>query len=192
MDQPSGAPVETSGVGGAAVGPSQEPPPQFLPENRKIFLINPRFQLSVLGFMVGMSALAIVIFYGANAYFFYKFAQTGRALGLPPEHVFFQFLREQNRDMNWIFGITSVMVLATLSLGGLILSHRVAGPLYRLRRHMQDVAEGRTTADVRFRRKDFFPEIAEWYNRQLRTLLGARGSETGAPAGEKPDARTAA
>jgi methyl-accepting chemotaxis protein len=154
---------------------------------RKTWLINPRFQMVFMAYMVGVSAMAIGIFYGANLYFFHDFTKTGQSLGLPPEHVFFQFLANQRQTMNYIFAGTSVILLAALGMIGLLFSHRVAGPLYRLHKHMTDVAEGKTMDDVKFRQKDFFMEIADAYNRQM-----ARYRDNVSQGGESSSDRKAA
>ena len=61
-------------------------------------------------------------------------------------------------------GFTNVMVIF---VGGLVLSHRVAGPLFKIQKHMNDVAEGFTHGHVNFRRNDYFGELADAYNRVL-------------------------
>jgi hypothetical protein len=134
---------------------------------RKVFLINPPFQLAFMAWMVGISFAVIAVFYGANWYFFEKFWEQGVALGLPADHVFFEFLRDQRREMFWIFMATSSVVFATVCSIGLILSHRVAGPLYRLKKHILMVADGETTDDVKFRKGDHFLEVASAYNLQM-------------------------
>jgi len=144
---------------------------------RRNFLINPRFQLLFLGYMVGIAAVAILIFYGSNLYFLSEFTRNGQSLGLPPDHIYFEFLNTQRQLMTQIFSFTSGLCLAVMSIGGLVFSHRVSGPLYRLHKHMLAVAEGKTREPVRFRRGDFFPEVADAYNEQLKALL---------VAGEKP------
>lgn len=134
---------------------------------RRVFLINPPFQLAFMAWMVGISFAVIGVFYGANWYFFEKFWDQGVALGLPTDHVFFEFLRDQRREMFWIFLATSSVVFAAVCSIGLILSHRVAGPLYRLRKHVMDVADGNTVDDVKFRTGDHFQEVAAAYNLQM-------------------------
>lgn len=72
--------------------------------------------------------------------------------------------------MNYVFlgvGLANVLVLV---LGGIVLSHRVAGPLYRLNVHMKEIAEGKTQGKVKFRNKDFFLELADSFNEQLAYL----------------------
>ena len=137
---------------------------------RKVLLINPKFQITFLIFTVGMSALAIAIFYGANFYFFYKFQKIGVSVGLSPDHIFFRFIQEQKHVMDAVFAVTSLVVLVALTVGGLILSHWVSGPLHRLRNHMLGIAAGGGIREIKFRKRDFFPELAHAFN-QLRSRI---------------------
>ncbi len=143
---------------------------------RKVLLINPRFQLRFMGYVVAIALFAIGVFFVADWVFFTKLISTGRAMGLPPDHIYFAFISHQQRTMTTIYLFTTLFALGSMGLIGLLISHRVAGPLHRLRSHMDAVAEGRTTADVSFRKGDFFPEIADSYNRQLRKLTSDKTS----------------
>jgi hypothetical protein len=147
--------------------PKSQGQPAYHQGGRTNFLINPRFQLSFLAYTMGVSVLTIGFFYAADAYFFWKFQQLGQGLGLPNNHVFFQFLDEQRATKNTYYGIAAVVTVSFLSIWGLLLSHRVAGPLYRLRNHLNSVARGETISDVRFRKGDFFQEVADAYNVQM-------------------------
>ena len=137
---------------------------------RKVILINPRFQLTFLAYMLGLSVVAVGVFYIANLYFFWKFNSMGVSLHLPANHVFFQFINDQKHTMNLVFAVTAAVSFFALILGGLFISHRVSGPLHRLHQHMLDVAAGKTTDEVQFRKGDFFLELPESYNQQLNTL----------------------
>lgn len=141
---------------------------------RKTLLINRKFQLTFLGYMLIMAAVTIAIIYASNTYFFWMFVELGQSMNLPADHAFFQFLTEQRNSMNWVFLVTALIVMGAMIVGGLILSHRVAGPLHRLDRHMKKVARGSETHEVRFRKGDFFQELARSYNEQLRVLIGRK------------------
>lgn len=143
-------------------------------QGRRNFLINPRFQLPYMGIMVATAMVTIGILYGANVYFFNDFADMGRSIGLPADHVFFQFLDEQHRTLNVIFGAFGAVAFCAMCLIGMFVSHRVAGPLHRLNRHMKDVASGGTDQDVTFRKGDFFPELAESMNGVMRRVRGEK------------------
>ncbi|MGK5085451.1 hypothetical protein WDW37_19355 [Bdellovibrionota bacterium FG-1] len=154
---------------------------------RRKLLINPQFQLAFLAYTLGISALIIGFFYAADAYFFWKFHQLGEGLGLPSNHVFFQFLAEQQGTKNFYYGISAAVALTFLTIWGLVLSHRVAGPLYRLKKHLIRVAQGETISDVRFRKNDFFQEVADAYNLQMKRYredLHATENDTDHPAGK--------
>ena len=49
-------------------------------------------------------------------------------------------------------------------LYGFWLSNRIAGPLFRLERHMYEVAEGKIDSELKFREKDYVTDIAEAFN----------------------------
>jgi HAMP domain-containing protein len=140
-------------------------------KKRKILLINPKFQLAFLAHTLAVAVVAIGVFYAADLYFFWKFQQMGASLNLPADHGFYEFLREQKMVMNVIFGVTAGVSLCMIALGGLFLSHRVAGPLYRLDQHMKAIAENRHSGEVKFRQGDFFQELAASFNRQMRSRL---------------------
>lgn len=163
----------------------------FQKAGRKNFLINPKFQLSFLAYTLGISILTIGFFYAADAYFFWKFRQLGQGLGLPSDHIFFQFIDEQHATKNTYYAIAAAVTVSFLSIWGLLLSHRVAGPLYRLSKHLSSVASGDTLSDVHFRKGDFFPEVADAYNLQMiryREAVHAAGMDQIKPVEKKSKA----
>jgi methyl-accepting chemotaxis protein len=51
-------------------------------------------------------------------------------------------------------------------LAGILLSHRLGGPIYHLKKYLMDLAAGTIPPrPVRFRRKDFFHDLADAFNR---------------------------
>ena len=137
---------------------------------RKIILINPKFQLKVIAFFVSLSALSIGSFYGACIWFFYQFHQMGKDLGLPADHIFYRFLSVQQAHLNYIFIGVSLVVLSILIVGGAILSHRIAGPIYRLCQHFKGISEEKEIRPLSFREGDFFQEITEAVNPVLKKM----------------------
>jgi len=134
------------------------------PHRRRVLLINPKFQISFLAYTCGIAFAILGIFFTANRYFFWKFAQRGKQIGLPPEHVFFRFLTEQQTMMDVIFFVTATITFTALIVYGLYLSNRVAGPIYRLKKYLVDYASGRVTSKLTFRKKDYFLELAAHVN----------------------------
>ena len=82
--------------------------------------------------------------------------------------------------MNMVFIITSVVMLVILGIATLVITHRVAGPLYRVKKHLLDVAEGKTTVDIKFRDKDYFQDLVVSINlviERIRTLEKKAGKK---------------
>jgi len=134
---------------------------------RRKYLINPEFQLTVMGFFIGLGAVTIVVFFFAFRLIFGNFIDQAKEMGLPPGHPIFQFLLEQQSVMNLIILTTSILLFVFLIVGGLILSHQIAGPLHRLRIHMEKVAENDDFSRLSFRKKDFFQELLPPINKVL-------------------------
>jgi len=131
---------------------------------RTIFLTNPRFQLSFLGYTLGMAFVIIAVFYAANMYFFLKFIDKGKEIGLPPTHIFFRFLKEQQHTMDIIFIVTAAFAFVFLFMFGFFLSNRVAGSLYRMQDHLRQMSESGQYKDLKFRKDDYFHEVADAIN----------------------------
>ena len=134
---------------------------------RKVILINKPFQYSILAWFSFLSIILISIFYSTIWYFFNNLKKEALSVGLPPEHIFFTFINEQKAIMDNVFIVSSIVALIVILVGGLVLSHKVAGPLYRLTKHLQGHNRGNITP-VKFRKGDYFPEIEEAFNEFLK------------------------
>jgi hypothetical protein len=62
---------------------------------RKNFLINPRFQLWFLGYSLGAALVTLVIFYCSKVIFFSSVKSYLLSLGLPADHMVYDFLSKQ-------------------------------------------------------------------------------------------------
>lgn len=133
---------------------------------RKTFLIQPKFQIMFMGFVVFSSFIVIMSIYAANLYFFWKFHQIGLNQHLEADHSFFQFIEQQKQAMNWIFLGLSAFVFVALSLAGLIFSHKIAGPIYRMREHLNRTKISKPQK-LKFRKGDFFSDLADAYNKHI-------------------------
>ena len=131
---------------------------------RKVYLINPNFQLRVTSYFILLAVINILVFYGCVYYFFDIFYAKGLEIGLPENHVFFMFMEDQINQMTDIFVITSLVTVLILLVAGVLISHRIAGPMYRMNMDLRDMAEKKELKNLKFRKKDFFQEIPEAFN----------------------------
>jgi len=152
--------------------------------NRKVYLINPKFQLTISGYFLGLSLVNILIFYSCIYYFFYKFRAKGIALGIQKDHVFYHFLDDQKWAMDNLFLIVAIISIIVLLISGILISHRVAGPLYRFNQHLLQLSKGNSLSKVFFRKGDFFLELQDNFNHYVDSRNKENTGNTG--PGEDP------
>lgn len=114
--------------------------------------------------MTGMSLAPICIFFGAHYYFFWKLKNLGKEIQLEPDHIYFRFLEGQSQQLFLIFLLCSVLGVLMVFILGLLLSHKVAGPIYRLKGHLKKITAGEEAGNLFFREKDFFKELPPLVN----------------------------
>lgn len=146
------------------------------------YWVNPPFQARVILTMVLTGLVVVLTTLATTNYFFYDLYQKGFAAGLSEENVFFTFIKNRQTFMNQLMVGVSAFIFGIIMLMGMILSHRVAGPLYRLNKHMCDVANGKVSEPVAFRKSDFFQELATSYNAQYQYLTSQQPHQAEDPA----------
>lgn len=72
-----------------------------------------------------------------------------------------------------IIALLWAVVMICLALLGILLSHRIAGPVHRMRVHMQNVATGGAIEELKLRKDDHFMDLADDYNKVLERLRKA-------------------
>jgi len=70
--------------------------------------------------------------------------------------------------------VASLLVLPAVVFDLLRVTNRFAGPMFRLRRSLHDLAQGKPVLDVRFRQGDFWQEFAEDFNTVAALAKGAK------------------
>ena len=122
--------------------------------------------------MMGISLAPICTFFAAHYYFFWKLRQLGREIELEPDHIYFRFLEGQGQSLLLIFIICSFLAIAIVAISGLILSHRIAGPIHRLKMHFAELTQGKVMPKLSFRKNDFFTEVPGVINEYLEKARG--------------------
>jgi hypothetical protein len=128
---------------------------------RRQLLINKSFQISFIMWFLLLSAITSIIFYAAILTFFRQMTTEAIILGLPENHIIFSFLNEQKQDMNKIFIYASIFSTISIVSIGLIITNKVAGPIYRLTQHLLE----KKTGHIAFRQGDYFSELRDAFNK---------------------------
>lgn len=74
-----------------------------------------------------------------------------------------ELYRELNQIVFYLAGV-SILFLLSVGLIGLVYSHRVAGPLFKIKRVCKDICDGNTSARIKLRPNDAFRDVAEQLN----------------------------
>ncbi len=81
-----------------------------------------------------------------------------------PKALFLQILRAH--------GAYILILGVAISIVSVFLSHRIAGPLYRLEKSVEDISKGNLSFRINLRRKDEVKELANLINGMIDTLSG--------------------
>lgn len=129
-------------------------------------LINPKFQWTLIGYAAAVAALILVSVYGLFTFGFHEFVQIGTEAGLPADHIYFQFIQMQETTFLRVIAAIALVVGIILTVGGLIISHKIAGPIYRMQKEFNRMQESNPASlqEIQFRKGDFFPELSEAFN----------------------------
>jgi hypothetical protein len=103
----------------------------------------------------------------------------------------FQPLSSHMQNLWWAQGpllLVMLFLLPVFVLDTIKLSHRFAGPIFSLRREIRNVAQGEKPRRLKFRRRDFWHDLADDYN----TMLERFGALEHEPAGENENKLLAA
>lgn len=141
-----------------------------VPNRRKKYIINPKFQYRFILATLIPNVASLILFYIMIDLYFIKLVRDGKDLGLPEEHPYFMLLRDQSLLMDKVFIVVAICTTLFFFIWGVIFSHKIAGPLFRLKAHFDESAGNSEMKKLSFRPGDFFLEIPEAYNRWLDSL----------------------
>jgi HAMP domain-containing protein len=125
--------------------------------NRKFQL---RFSLYVCSWIVALSLVYPLIIY--NLFEFFAHYET-----VDPAGPTYTALAATRTELLRLLIILHSLFLAITFLISLFVSHRIAGPLYKLSKAFTDGAAGSPNANLSFRRTDHFQELAHGYNEMV-------------------------
>lgn len=141
-------------------------------KRRGILLINPKFQLRfsfyVCSWLFCLSVIHPLIIYSLFE-FFLRFAKAH--LGADS----LSYLQGIQAEFLWNLGLLEVSFVAITFLISLFISHKIAGPIYKLGLFLDEAKSGRLDQKLRFRKSDHFQELASGYNEMVKGLQELMG-----------------
>ena len=128
---------------------------------RRHIIINPAFQVK----FALLFTLAVMVFASTFPIFVYTLFESMEHHALfSKSTAAIAALREARSDMVIFFIVMTVVTTLTGFLLALFHSHRIAGPLYKLRMSMVAMQQGVLNQHINFRTNDNFMELADGFN----------------------------
>ncbi len=137
--------------------------PQTPRYKRRIKLIRPRLQLKLVSVFAGIAILSLLL----QCLLFYE-TMSGIALLLPNDGLI--VATELNGNILRILLLSLLVLLPAIFWIGILVTFRIAGPVYRLETYLRQVARGERPADCRLRNGDELVELCAAVNDATRSL----------------------
>jgi methyl-accepting chemotaxis protein len=137
------------------------------PNKRRIVLIDHRFQLRLTAAFIALQVLLTAIF----AFGLYLFMDSELHADLASAHASYQSLSRMLLPIVLIlavFSVTLSIVLVTVFV--VLVSHKIAGPMYRFRTLLEALAQRRFETMTRIRQDDQLGELALSLEQAMNTV----------------------
>lgn len=133
---------------------------------RRQYLINWDFQLRYVGFLIGVACLLTLVFIVAAKYYIHLNFTALLESGLVTSALTQEFLTIEKNFLNQNLVSLFLAIIGVLTVTGIILTHRIAGPLFALKRKMNDLIDhGISDEPFHVRRSDEFQDLVETFNK---------------------------
>lgn len=136
---------------------------------RANFLINKKFQLKfsffICSWIFALSMVYPIIIYNLFEYFL-KIAQNPT----PTAALTVDKVKMIENQVLFLLGVLQLLFLAITFMLSVFLSHRIAGPLFKLRKSMEEIARGNFDLRITFRKNDHFMELQDTFNEMVQHL----------------------
>lgn len=131
---------------------------------RKNFLINKPFQIRFISFMVIVGLVTLISTYAILLDYFRELQGMATSSGLAENHPFRDLLRYQKDKLDIFFIYLAVINLTIITLSGVWMSHRIAGPIYRIVKNLRSPSFLKEGQRIISRKGDYFQELPEAIN----------------------------
>ncbi|OFZ49072.1 MAG: hypothetical protein A2381_15850 [Bdellovibrionales bacterium RIFOXYB1_FULL_37_110] len=131
---------------------------------RKHLFINKQFQANIItkffGFFYFIYAIFLLIVFTLLGPLFAEIS----LLNLPPDHGLSVMVANFNFYAFWIAIIAFLALSCFVFIAALLLSHKIAGPIYSIKRTMKEIISEGNLKEAQFREKDFFVDLKDQFN----------------------------
>lgn len=149
------------------------------------YLLDPRFQMKYVSMVVGVT----VVVAGVLGYFAYRYStgqtqmmtmmQMDQRANLDPKFVKYLEQEAEKADRTVLIDILIGILCMTLALGltGIVVTHKLVGPAYKIKRLLGDVRDGRLKVEGRLRKGDELLDVFLAFEEMVLSLRAAQQKE---------------
>ncbi len=136
----------------------------------KNFIIFPKFQITlVIINLIIMTFCFILVFYQIHDSFA-EIVTLGKRLRLPESSAYYKVMEYHHEKINLRLLIAAVICYACSFVLTIAVSHKVSGPLYRLKKYFIDMNDEGYTAELTFREGDYYGDLPDVINSGIKKL----------------------
>ena len=132
--------------------------------------IYPKFQFALLLAQIVVSIITLGVIYIKVVAVFQHLVEMGEKLNLPKDHAYYTFIQHSQNmmtmNLTWAVGFSLFLTIVS----SLYLSHKVVGPIYRLRIYFKSLAAGEPASQLKFRKEDYFEDLPDLINEGIKKL----------------------
>tara|TARA_R110002049_G_C8883689_1_gene540156 strand:+ start:111 stop:548 length:438 start_codon:yes stop_codon:yes gene_type:complete len=132
--------------------------------SRKILLVNPKFQFSFMKHSILMTVAALATFYLFKVYMFWELKDIALSTGISPDHDFISLIDNRNYVIDMSFVVLAIVVGFLMTGWALWVSHKVAGPIHRIRNEIKKIIDGQPLQRINVRDHDYFHDLKDSVN----------------------------
>lgn len=155
------------------------------PRKLRNYLLEPRFQIKYTAMVVGVTVVvAAVLGYHAYQYskgqteMFTMKQMTDAGTGEPPDQQFIEDLQNyaRNEDRAVLLAILGGIGVLALALAGtgIVVTHRLVGPAYKLKMLLRRVADGHLKVEGGLRKHDELHDVFDAFQRMVNNMRAER------------------
>lgn len=136
---------------------------------RSIFVINPKFQFKFSLIVCSLILLSSLLYPVTIYEVFEAIFRQNPALG--------DKMSSSRSQLLVMLSIIQIVYLIIVFVICIFISHKIAGPMFKLSNYLKNIADGNSPQELYFRNGDNFTEIADLYNQAMERIKDDRKND---------------
>jgi hypothetical protein len=131
---------------------------------RNNYLINPKVQLSFVLFFLFLSLVTTALFYIYTLMNLNELQMIAAENTIVGQEQLINLIKDYKLHTSHVFLFTALISSTFILIGGIYLSHKVAGPVYRMIKYFKMRRNNEHNGPLQLRKDDFFHDLKDEIN----------------------------